>query len=54
MPDMRDKRIYGAVAYLKADGQSKTYALKQKLFVIKATGSSSAIVNEKDFEPRYF
>ena len=54
MPRLKGNRIYGTIAYLKADEQSKAYALNQKLFVIRATGDSASIVNEMDFEPRYF
>ena len=50
----RDKKVYGAVAYLKAKGGSKSYAEEQKLFVIRAVGSSASITNAKDFKPRSF
>ncbi len=33
-PEYRDKKVYGAVAYLKARGDSKGYAEEQRLFVI--------------------
>ena len=49
-----DKRIYGAVAYLKADESSATYAERQGLYVIRATGSSASITNPPDFRPRTF
>ena len=54
LPEYSDKKIYGAIAYLKANESSDTYAEKQKLFVIRATGSSSAITNSKDFKPKEF
>jgi len=54
MPRLKGNRIYGTIAYLKEDEQSKDYALNQKLFVIRATGDSASIVNDMDFEPRYF
>ena len=54
MPRLKGNRIYGTIAYLKADEQSKDYALNQKLFVIRATGDSASIINDVDFEPRYF
>ena len=53
-PRYRGERIYGAVAYLKADGAVVTYAQRQGLFVIRATGDSASIVNDKDFEPAVF
>ena len=53
-PIYKEKKIYGAVAYLKADQGSARYAEKQGLFVIRATGSSSSIINKKDFKPKIF
>ena len=46
--------VYGAVAYLKADESSDTYAERQGLFVIRATGSSASITNREGFRPRSF
>ncbi len=53
-PRYRGNRIYGAVAYLKADGAVVTYAQRQGLFVIRATGDSASIVNARDFKPAVF
>ncbi len=53
-PLYRGKRIYGAVAYLKADSSVTLYAERQGLFVIRATGSSASIVNDDEFVPRVF
>ena len=50
----KDKKIYGAVAYLKADQSSNIYAEKQGLFVIRATGSSAKIVNDEGFKAKKF
>ena len=50
----RGKRTYGAVAYLKADESSDTYAERQGLYVIRATGSSASITNQEGFRPRSF
>ena len=50
----RGRRTYGAVAYLKADEMADVYAERQGLYVIRATGSSASITNEKDFRPRTF
>ncbi len=52
--EYRGRRILGAVAYLKSDSAVTTYAERQGLFVIRATGSSASIVNAEDFEPRSF
>ncbi len=48
------RRLYGAVAYLKADEGTIRHATRKGLFVIRATGSSASIVNEPGFEPRLF
>ena len=53
-PEYREWRVYGAVAYLKEDESSATYAARQGLFVIRATGSSASIINRADFTPRFF
>ena len=42
-PEYGSRRIYGAVAYLKADESSASYAEGQGLYVIRATGSSASI-----------
>ena len=54
MSEYIDKIIYGGVAFITADGASNRMAEKQGYFVIKATGSSSSIVNEADFKPKAF
>ena len=54
LPEFRTYRIFGAVAYLRAEQASDRYAQNQGLFVIRATGDSAAIVNPADFRPRTF
>ena len=54
MPEYADHRVYGAVAYLKADGSVTVHAGRQGLFVIRATGSSASIINAEGFTPRTF
>jgi len=54
MPEYHDKIIYGAVAFITADGSSDRMAQNKGFFVIKATGSSSSIVNEPGFMPKAF
>ncbi|MFN8339779.1 MAG: hypothetical protein U0T36_12250 [Saprospiraceae bacterium] len=49
-----DDVIYGAMAYLKADAGSEIFAQNQKLFVIRATGDSAAIMNQLDFVAQKF
>ena len=54
VPDFNRKTLYGAVAYLKAHEESATYAERQGLFVIRATGSSASLINKEDFKPKRF
>ena len=54
LPEYRDKKVYGAVAYLRTQDSSEIYSEKQGLFIIKATGSSANIANQKDFKPKLF
>jgi len=54
MPEYHDKIVYGAVAFITADGSSDRMAQNKGFFVIKATGSSSSIVNEPGFKPKPF
>jgi len=50
----RGMKIFGAVAFLTAISNSVAMAEKNGLFVIRATGSSSSIINASEFEPRVF
>ena len=43
MPYYKGLRILGAVAYLREEQSAMTYAERQGLFVIRATGSSACI-----------
>ena len=54
MPEYASRRIYGAVAYLKAHQESDLRAERLGLFVIRATGSSASITNREGFTPRTF
>ena len=54
LPEYRGRKVYGAVAYLKADEKSDSYAERRGLFVIRATGSSASITNREGFTPRVF
>ena len=49
-----DRRLLGAVAYLKENSSSARYSEKKGLFVIRATGSSASILNREEFVPRTF
>jgi hypothetical protein len=54
LPEYHDKIIYGAMAFITVEGSSHRMAEKQGLFVIRATGSSSSIINRDDFKPKAF
>ena len=54
LPECKEKKLYGAVAYLRSQDSSEIYAEKKGLFVIRATGNSSRIINKKDFKPKAF
>ena len=54
MPEYADRRVYGAVAYLKSHESVNVHAGRQGLFVIRATGSSATITNDAGFTPRAF
>ncbi|MCF8371138.1 MAG: YraN family protein [Bacteroidales bacterium] len=54
LQEYKDNIIYGAMAFLTDEGASARMAEKKGLFVIRATGDSAAIVNEKDFRPQGF
>ena len=53
-PEFKDKRVYGAMAFLiRANKQANQLAEKQGFFVIEATGDV-IIQNKKDFKPKVF
>ncbi len=52
-PARSQDKVYGAIAYLRADAHSDTYAEKQGLFVIRASGHTK-ITNKKSFKPKLF
>jgi len=54
MDEYKNYKVYGAMAYLKAEGNSNQYAEGQSLFVIRATGKSASIKNGNAFVPRIF
>ena len=53
-PDYKSKTVYGAVAYLKSESEAHLFSQRQGLFVIRATGDSASIINEKNFTPKAF
>ncbi len=54
LPEYKDYRIMGGVAFLRAEERSEAMAEKQGLFVIRATGDSAALVNKPDFVPKVY
>nr|VFJ66251.1 MAG: hypothetical protein BECKFW1821B_GA0114236_11147 [Candidatus Kentron sp. FW] len=52
MPEYASRKIHGAVAFLQADAEADQMVENRKLFVIRATGDSAAIINGRGFEPR--
>ena len=53
-PQYKSHAVYGAVAYLRSDAKAASYSEDKGLFVIRATGDSASIMNEKGFKPRVF
>lgn len=54
LPEYREKVIYGAMAFITADGSSHRMAEKLGFFIIRATGNSASIVNKEGFKPKAF
>jgi len=54
LAEYKNFKIYGAVAYLKAEEASDIMAINNGLFSIRATGNSAAITNSVDFVPITF
>ncbi len=54
LPDYKNKKIYGGVAFITSEGASDRMAEKLGFFVIRATGNSSSIINKVDFQPKAF
>ena len=56
-PKYSDKKIYGGMAYMKADGDSSKEADEKGLFLIKAPGGAnqvSTLTNSDNFVPESF
>jgi hypothetical protein len=52
LPRYKESKIYGAVAYLTADGNAHIMAENKGFFIIRATGKSATITNSEDFKPK--
>ncbi|OHD07275.1 MAG: hypothetical protein A2086_05400 [Spirochaetes bacterium GWD1_27_9] len=54
-PEYKDKKIYGAVAYLKCFEGADNYAIKKGLFALTFSGKHLiCIKNDKDYKPKDF
>jgi hypothetical protein len=53
-PEYKDNKVYGAITYLRSESESHQRAMRKGLFVIRATGNSSSIINSTDFQPTVF
>ncbi|MBW8050226.1 MAG: YraN family protein [Cytophagales bacterium] len=52
--EYKNMKLYGAVAYLRVESKAEVYADRKGLFVIRATGKSASITNNKNFKPEIF
>ncbi len=48
----REKKVFGAMAFLTSDSEAALMAEKRGMHVIRATGNSAAIVNKSGFKPK--
>ncbi|MBA7701656.1 hypothetical protein ES703_110399 [subsurface metagenome] len=54
-PEYRDKRVYGAVAYINREEEADKYAYRKGLFVITLSGEGLVVItNDLDFNPKDF
>ena len=50
--EYKDKKIYGAIAYLKANEGASNYAEKRGFFILNPVGNVVKIVNSAHFRPK--
>ena len=53
-PDFANKKVYGAVGYLKAEDKAVRSAIKEGLLVVRSSLQSKEIVNPEDFKPKNY
>jgi len=53
-PKYKENIVYGAMAYLNTESKADVRAERMGMFVIRATGNSASIINEKKFKPKAF
>ena len=51
-PYFADKKIYGAVGYLKTVGNAVQFAMNEGLLVVRSTLQAKEVVNPKEFQPK--
>ena len=51
-PEYKDKKVYGAVAYLKSNESASNYAEKKGLFILNPVGNVVKVVNSVHFRPK--
>ena len=51
-PEYKDKKVYGAVAYLKSNEGASGHAEKKGLFILNPVGSIIKVVNSPRFRPK--
>jgi len=54
LSEYKNHKIFGAVAYLRAEEESEIFAENKGFWVIRATGDSAAIINKDNFKPKIF
>jgi hypothetical protein len=53
-PEYSQKQLYGAVAAIEIEEGADKYAYRQGLFVLAQAGEAVAILNNLDFQPKYW
>ncbi|RME15932.1 MAG: hypothetical protein D6799_05450 [Bacteroidetes bacterium] len=53
-PEYKNRKIYGAVAYIRTHPETTKYAYRKGLFVIRAVGENAKILNDSKFKPQNF
>ena len=51
-PFFADKKIYGAVGYLKAVENAVEFAMNEGLLVVRSTLQAKEVLNPKEFQPK--
>ncbi|MEP7267960.1 MAG: hypothetical protein ABI844_10065 [Saprospiraceae bacterium] len=54
LQEYKEYNIYGAVAFLRSEGESDIQSANAGLFIIKATGNSASIANSVGFKPKTY